>query len=128
MSGCLVIAMDDNEHLFSGNTEPISEFFQTMENTIANSETLTQQLRTMQSIQVFGQTIRYHDLGSGPVLVLLHGLASSALLDWGKVMPSLAATHRVLAMDQIGYGSSARLTVEFRIQTYVTSWLSFSAC
>lgn len=80
---------------------------------------VTAKINSMQSTQVFGQTIRYYDVGSGPVLVLLHGLASSAILDWGKVLTSLASTHRVLAMDEIGFGSSDKPNVEYRIQTYV---------
>jgi pimeloyl-ACP methyl ester carboxylesterase len=79
----------------------------------------TVRVGSMQSTRVFGQTIRYYDVGSGPVLVLLHGLASTAFGDWGKVIETLAATHRVLAMDQIGFGSSDKPTVEYRVQTYV---------
>lgn len=77
------------------------------------------QPEAMESIRIFGQTIRYFDVGSGPALVLLHGLASAASLDWGKVINPLAATHRVLAMDQIGFGSSDKPEIDFCVQTYV---------
>src|ERR1700742_4507303 len=42
-------------------------------------------LGPMKSTRVFGQTIRYYDIGSGtgPVLVLIHGAPSNALLTWG---------------------------------------------
>jgi pimeloyl-ACP methyl ester carboxylesterase len=73
----------------------------------------------MQSTQVYGQTVRYHDVGAGPVLILLHGIASTAFLDWGKIIEALAVTHRILAIDQIGFGSSDKPSVEFRIQTFV---------
>jgi pimeloyl-ACP methyl ester carboxylesterase len=53
------------------------------------------------------------------VLILLHGIASSAFSDWGKIIEPLAATHRILAIDQIGFGSSDKPSVEFRIQTFV---------
>jgi pimeloyl-ACP methyl ester carboxylesterase len=82
-------------------------------------KTFTTELGPMQSIEVFGQTIRYYDVGSGPALILLHGIASAAFLDWGKIIQTLAATHRVLAMDQVGCGSSDKPSVEYRIQTYV---------
>jgi hypothetical protein len=36
------------------------------------------------TIAVFGQTIHYWDVGSGPVLVLVHGLGSSKDGDWGR--------------------------------------------
>lgn len=57
---------------------------------------------------VFGAHIRYYDVGSGPVVVLLHGLGSSALGDWGAVLPQLAKRHRVIALDQLGFGGSAK--------------------
>ena len=47
----------------------------------ANAEIV--QAGSMKSSKVFGQTILYYDLGSGPVLVLLHGLASDSFSDWG---------------------------------------------
>jgi triacylglycerol lipase len=72
----------------------------------------------MQSSTVFGQTIRYYDVGSGPVLVLLHGIASSGK-DWGKVMEPLSSTNRLLVMDQVGFGASDKPNIEYRIQTYV---------
>jgi pimeloyl-ACP methyl ester carboxylesterase len=43
--------------------------------------------------------------GSGPPLVLLHGLASQAHI-WDLVAPHLAETVRVLAIDQRGHGRS----------------------
>jgi pimeloyl-ACP methyl ester carboxylesterase len=78
-------------------------------------------LEPMKSTQVFGQTIRYYDVGSstGPALVLLHGAPGNALLSWGKVIEPLAAKHRVLAMDQIGFGASDKPGIDYRVQTYV---------
>jgi len=77
------------------------------------------QLGPMQEANVFGQTIRYYDIGSGPLLVLLHAMANTAISTWGKVILPLAATHRILAMDQIGFGASDKPNIEFRIQTFV---------
>src|SRR5438132_12004536 len=42
---------------------------------------------------VFGARIHYVDVGSGPAVVLLHGLADDVGV-WGLVMPALAAKHR----------------------------------
>ena len=44
---------------------------------------------------VFGQTIHYWDVGSGPVLVLVHGLGSSKDGDWGQVVAPLSKKYRV---------------------------------
>lgn len=41
----------------------------------------------------------------GPPLTLLHGFPSSSH-DWAAVLPALAATHRVLCLDFLGYGDS----------------------
>ncbi|HTR47026.1 MAG TPA: alpha/beta hydrolase [Verrucomicrobiae bacterium] len=68
---------------------------------------------------VFGQKIAYYDAGSGPVLVLVHGFASEARFDWGHVIVPLAAHHRVIALDQIGFGASDKPSIDYSIQTYV---------
>jgi pimeloyl-ACP methyl ester carboxylesterase len=71
------------------------------------------------SIPVFGQKIAYYDAGSGPVVVLVHGFGSEARFDWGNVLLPLAEHHRVLALDQIGFGSSDKPFMDYSIQTYV---------
>ncbi|MEO6918717.1 MAG: alpha/beta hydrolase [Collimonas sp.] len=68
---------------------------------------------------LFGAKIRYYDIGSGPVIVLVHGLGSSAKGDWGRVMLPLAQTHRILALDQLGFGNSDKPQIDFGIQTWV---------
>ncbi|MEW5686039.1 MAG: alpha/beta hydrolase [Pseudomonadota bacterium] len=48
----------------------------------------------------------YHDVGAGPPVVLLHGSGPgvSAWENWGRVIPRLADTHRVIAPDMAGFG------------------------
>lgn len=84
-------------------------------------------LPPMQSTQVYGQTIRYYDVGHGPVLVLLHGLGSSAGFDWGTVIPELAKHYRVLAPDQLGFGSSAKPQINYGVQTWADLLAGFLA-
>lgn len=48
------------------------------------------------------------DVGSGPVVVLLHGTPSPAS-DWAPLVEALAAAYRVLVPDLPGYGRSPRL-------------------
>ncbi len=51
------------------------------------------------------------DIGTGPAVVLVHGLPSS-IGDWGDTPQRLAALgHRVVVYDRIGYGFSSRLDV-----------------
>jgi triacylglycerol lipase len=71
------------------------------------------------SIAVFGQTIRYWDVGSGPVVVLVHGLGSAKEGDWGRVVAPLSQKYRVIAPDQIGFGHSDKPLLDYKIQTYV---------
>jgi pimeloyl-ACP methyl ester carboxylesterase len=51
--------------------------------------------------------VRYVDSGKGSPVVLLHGFAS-ALETWTAVMPTLAKTHRVVALDLKGFGWTDR--------------------
>jgi len=68
---------------------------------------------------VFGQKLAYYDVGTGPVLVLVHGFNSQALLDWGNVILPLSKHHRVLALDEIGWGQSDKPAIDYSIQTFV---------
>src|SRR5436190_12466095 len=70
------------------------------------------------TIAVFGQTIHYFDIGSGPVVVLLHGLGSRKD-DWLPVLEPLAQKHRLLVPDQIGFGKSDKPLLDYTVQTYV---------
>jgi pimeloyl-ACP methyl ester carboxylesterase len=72
-----------------------------------------------QSVSVFGQRIEYYDIGKGPVVVLLHGLGSSAQRDWGSCIMALSAHYRVLAPDQLGFGASDKPIIDYGIQTWV---------
>ncbi|HEY2470871.1 MAG TPA: alpha/beta hydrolase [Terracidiphilus sp.] len=76
-------------------------------------------LPAKRSVAVYGQKIMYYDMGSGPVLVLVHGFGSEARFDWGNVLTPLAAHHRVIALDQIGFGASDKPFIDYSIQTYV---------
>jgi pimeloyl-ACP methyl ester carboxylesterase len=71
------------------------------------------------TVAVFGQTIHYWDVGSGPVVVLVHGLGSRKEGDWGRVVAPLSQKYRVVALDQIGFGQSDKPLIDYRIQTYV---------
>jgi triacylglycerol lipase len=79
----------------------------------------THDLPPPKSVSVLGQRIVYYDAGTGPVLVLVHGFASRANFDWGHVIPPLAKHHRVIALDQIGFGASDKPAIDYSIQTFV---------
>lgn len=70
------------------------------------------------TIAVFGQTIHYWDVGSGPVVVLVHGLGSRKE-DWMSVVEPLSKNYRLLIPDQIGFGHSDKPLLDYSVQTYV---------
>jgi pimeloyl-ACP methyl ester carboxylesterase len=51
-------------------------------------------------------------------VVLLHGLADDVGV-WESVVPALAAKHRVIALDQIGFGRSDKPLLSYRVTTFV---------
>lgn len=53
-----------------------------------------------------GGTLRLLEGGEGPPLVLLHGRGNAAST-WFPLLPALARTHRVLALDLPGFGGSS---------------------
>jgi len=69
-------------------------------------------------IEIFGQRIHYVEAGSGPAVVLLHGLGGDAT-NWQSTIPALAAAFHVYALDQIGFGQSDKPLVNYRVQTLV---------
>jgi pimeloyl-ACP methyl ester carboxylesterase len=54
-----------------------------------------------------GHNIFHITAGSGPPLLLIHGFPTSSH-DWSAIWPGLAAHHRLLALDMIGFGFSAK--------------------
>lgn len=52
-----------------------------------------------------GGQIAYLDYGSGPALVMLHGVPTSSWL-YRKMLPELQKHFRVIAVDLLGYGAS----------------------
>lgn len=69
-------------------------------------------------VVVFGQKINYAEAGSGPTVILLHGLGGS-WQSWHFNIAPLAEKYRVIVPDQIGFGKSDKPLVNYRIRTYV---------
>lgn len=60
------------------------------------------------------------DVGEGPVVVLLHGIASSSA-SWRQLVPLLSPLYRVVAIDVLGFGGSqagpdARFTLDEHVE------------
>lgn len=67
---------------------------------------------------VFGQKIHYLEAGSGPTVILLHGLGGSSGA-WLQNIGPLAEKFHVIAPDQFGFGKSDKPLVNYRVRTYV---------
>ena len=52
--------------------------------------------------------LRYLESGAGPPLVLVHGLGSNAMQDWGRLVARLGRSYHVYAPDLPGFGRSER--------------------
>ena len=73
----------------------------------------------METIELHGQPVRYRRAGSGPLLVLVHGITSSSRT-WERVLPLLAERHTVLAPDLLGHGSSAKPRGDYSLGAYAS--------
>jgi pimeloyl-ACP methyl ester carboxylesterase len=70
-----------------------------------------------QEIKLHGQRFTFQRAGSGPVIVLLHGIAGSSET-FGEVLPWLAEDYTVLAPDLLGHGRSAKPRGDYSIGAY----------
>jgi haloalkane dehalogenase len=60
-------------------------------------------------VEINGARVHYADEGAGQSILCLHGEPSWSYL-YRKMIPSLSARHRVVAMDFIGFGRSDKYT------------------
>jgi pimeloyl-ACP methyl ester carboxylesterase len=68
-------------------------------------------------VEVFGRPVNVIELGQGPPLVFVHGLAGS-WQNWLEQLPVFAADHRVIAVDLPGFGHSPMPRDEISISGY----------
>src|ERR1700716_2929812 len=66
------------------------------------------------SIRIHRKQGGYYGEGSGPALILLHGVASSSRT-WRQVIPRLAQRFTVVAPDLLGHGASAKLRGDYSL-------------
>jgi pimeloyl-ACP methyl ester carboxylesterase len=77
-------------------------------------------------VQAGPYRLRYLEAGSGPPLVLVHGLASSATQVWGRLIAPLARRFHVYAPDLPGFGRSERpATADYSIPMQVEAVRAF---
>jgi pimeloyl-ACP methyl ester carboxylesterase len=70
-------------------------------------------------IRLHGHPVSYYEAGSGPVVLLVHGITSSADA-WRAVIPALAEHHTVVAPDLLGHGGSAKPRGDYSLGAYAS--------
>ena len=73
----------------------------------------------LQQIKLHGRTVTYRREGSGPVIVLIHGLAGS-LHTWDAVTTALASNYTVIAPDLAGHGGSDGPAGDYSLGAYAS--------
>ena len=71
----------------------------------------------IQEIELHGHRVAYRCAGSGPAIVLVHGITSTSAT-WERVMPYLATRFTVIAPDLIGHGQSAKPRGDYSLGAY----------
>lgn len=71
-------------------------------------------------MDLHGHRVIYHLAGSGPPVVLIHGMVNSSK-HWRKVALQLAERHTVIAPDLIGHGDSATPRGDYSLGAHAAS-------
>ncbi len=70
-------------------------------------------------ITLHGHRVSYRAGGTGPLLVLVHGIAGTGDV-WREVLPELAENHSVLALDLLGHGYSAKPRGDYSLGAFAS--------
>jgi pimeloyl-ACP methyl ester carboxylesterase len=73
----------------------------------------------IQFVKIHGHDVAFRSAGTGPVLVLVHGIAGSSGT-WARVMPHLAERYTVVAPDLLGHGESAKPRGDYSLGAYAS--------
>jgi pimeloyl-ACP methyl ester carboxylesterase len=71
------------------------------------------------SVSLHGRAVTYAEAGSGPLLLLVHGMAGT-YESWQAVIEPLAREHTVIALDLPGHGASAPGGGDYSLGTLAT--------
>ena len=78
-------------------------------------------MTNVQSLTLHGDRVAYRDVGTGEVLLLIHGMGGSSH-SWRAVMPLLATKYRVIAPDLLGFGDSDKPRGDYSLGAFAV-WL-----
>jgi pimeloyl-ACP methyl ester carboxylesterase len=70
-------------------------------------------------IKLHGHCVTYREVGSGPVLVLIHGVTGN-MCTWDEVLPELAEHYTVITPDLLGHGLSAKPRGDYSLGAFAS--------
>ena len=73
----------------------------------------------LKEIELHGHRVAYRCAGSGPAIVLVHGITSTSAT-WERAMPYLATRFTVIAPDLMGHGQSAKPRGDYSLGAYAS--------
>ena len=73
----------------------------------------------LHEIVLHGHHVFFRSAGSGPVVVLVHGITSTSAT-WANVLPYLAERFTVIAPDLLGHGESAKPRGDYSLGAYAS--------
>ena len=73
----------------------------------------------LHEIVLHGHRVFFRSAGSGPALVLVHGITSTSAT-WANVLPYLAERFTVIAPDLLGHGESAKPRGDYSLGAYAS--------
>jgi len=85
----------------------------------ATHSELVREASTTRWTRVHGHDVAYRQAGTGPLLVMVHGIAGSSGT-WVPVMPLLAERFTVIAPDLLGHGESAKPRGDYSLGAYAS--------
>jgi pimeloyl-ACP methyl ester carboxylesterase len=87
---------------------------------IVKSDRSARGIMEPREITLHGHRVSYRAAGSGPLLVLIHGIAGSSAT-WEEVFPRLAERYTVVAPDLLGHGLSAKPRGDYSLGAYASA-------
>jgi pimeloyl-ACP methyl ester carboxylesterase len=80
---------------------------------------MAQEALTPHELALHGHRVTYRTAGSGPVLLLLHGITNSSQT-WEHVAPLLSERYTLIAPDLLGHGESATPRGDYSLGAHAT--------
>ena len=89
-------------------------------------DTISPKIFTTKVLHTSRGPIVYHESGKGQAVIFVHGIClGGSSYEWSKIYPEFSGDHRVLALDLIGFGESARPNLQLGAADYVRTLAEF---